>query len=300
MLRPDLRAAMQKRRLALVLGLTTIYLLVEVAGSLLTGSLALLADAGHMLTDVGGLALSLLAVWFAERPATPQKTYGFYRAEILAALANALVLLAVSFFVLYEAYRRFAEPPEVRSLPMLLIATVGLIVNLVGMRLLSGHSQESLNLKGAYLEVISDALSSIGVIIAGMIMLTTGWYLADPLISVGIGLFILPRTWSLLTQSVHILMEGTPSRLDVTTLEAAMRQIEGARGVHDLHVWTITPGLEAISAHVVVDHLDQGQAVLGGVQRVLRERFNIGHITIQIEQKAQEGSFQESTPLQVG
>jgi len=280
---PLLGAVRQKQRLSLVLYLTTTYLIVEVVGGRLTGSLALLADAGHMLTDVGGLGLSLLAIRFAEKPATPQKTYGFYRAEILAALANALVLLVVSFFVLYEAYRRFAEPPEVRSLPMLLVAAVGLIVNLLGMWLLSGRSEKSLNVKGAYLEVMSDALSSVGVIVAGIIMLTTGWYLADPIISMAIGLFILPRTWSLLTQSVHILMEGAPPRLDVTSVEAAMRQVEGVREVHDLHVWTLTSGLDAISAHVVVDLLDQGQAVLGGVRRVLRERFDIGHITIQIE-----------------
>jgi len=297
--RTRLGAVRQKQRLSLVLYLTTTYLIVEVVGGLLTSSLALLADAGHMLTDVGGLALSLLAIRFAEKPATPQKTYGFYRAEILAALANAVILLAVSAFILYEASRRFAEPPEVRSLPMLVIAAVGLIVNLAGMRLLSGNSQESLNVKGAYLEVMSDALSSMGVIIAGTVMLATGWYLADPIISVAIGLFILPRTWSLLTQSVHILMEGAPARLDLTTLEAAMKQVEGVRGVHDLHVWTLTSGVEPLSAHVVVDSLDKGRRALGEIQRLLRETFNIGHITIQLEERADETRAGESGLLQV-
>jgi len=190
-------AGRNKRRLAIVLGLTTLYLIAEVVGGLLTGSLALLADAGHMLTDVAGLGLALLAIRFAERPATPERTYGFYRVEILAALANAVILIFISFYILYEAYGRFMNPPEVESKVMLLIAGIGLVINVVGILVLRAGASESLNMKGAYFEVLSDLLTSVGVIIAGLIMLTTGWYYADPLLSAGLGLFILPRTWML-------------------------------------------------------------------------------------------------------
>jgi cobalt-zinc-cadmium efflux system protein len=212
-------AGKNKRRLTIVFGLTTLYLVVEVIGGLLTRSLALLADAGHMLTDVAGLGLALLAIWFAERPATPERTYGFYRVEILASLANAVVLVGISFYILYEAYERFRDPPEVQSGKMLLVAFVGLIINIIGIYLLRAASEESLNMKGAYFEVLSDMLTSIGVIVAGVIMLTTGWYYADPLISAGIGLFILPRTWMLLRDAVGVLLEATPS--DITLRRCA-------------------------------------------------------------------------------
>ena len=187
-----------KKSLAIVFGLTSLYLAVEVIGGLWTGSLALLADAGHMLTDVAGVGLALLAIWFAERPASPARTYGYYRVEILAALTNAVVLILISLYILYEAYQRFKDPPEVQSAGMLGVASVGLVVNIIGIYVLRGGSRESLNMKGAYFEVLSDMLTSIGVIVAGTIMLTTGWYYADPIISAGIGLFILPRTWALL------------------------------------------------------------------------------------------------------
>ncbi|MGI0016822.1 MAG: cation diffusion facilitator family transporter, partial [Nitrososphaera sp.] len=206
-------AGQNKRRLAIVFGLTFVYLFAEVIGGLLTRSLALLADAGHMLTDVAGLGLALFAIKFAERPATPERTYGYYRVEILAAQTNAIVLIGISFYILYEAYRRFLDPPEVASKPMLLIASIGLIVNLAGLLILRAGSFESLNIKGAYFEVLSDMLTSVGVIIAGIVMWTTGWYYADPLISAGIGLFILPRTWKLLREAVGVLLEGTPSEI---------------------------------------------------------------------------------------
>lgn len=195
-----------KKQLKIVLALTTTYLIAEVVGGFLTNSLALLADAGHMLTDVGGLALALLAIKFAERPATPEKTYGYYRVEILAALTNAVVLIGISIYILYEAYERFRNPPEVQSRIMLVIASIGLAINIVGVFILRAGSQESLNMKGAYFEVLSDMLTSVGVIIAGIIMLTTGWYYADPIISAGIGLFIFPRTWALLKDAVGVLL----------------------------------------------------------------------------------------------
>src|SRR5262249_27652341 len=191
-------ANQNNHRLAFVFGLTAAYLVAEVIGGILTRSLALLADAGHMLTDVVGVGLALLAITFAARPATPQRTYGYYRVEILAALTNAVVLIGISFYILYEAYERFLHPPEVESQWMLLVATVGLGVNIVGIYILRGGATESLNLKGAYFEVLSDMLTSIGVILAALIMWATGWYYADPLLSAGIGLFILPRTWALL------------------------------------------------------------------------------------------------------
>jgi cobalt-zinc-cadmium efflux system protein len=276
-------AGRKKGRLAVVLGLTTVYLVAEVVGGLLTGSLALLADAGHMLTDVGGLALALLAIWLAERPATPERTYGYYRAEILAALANAVVLFAVSFYILYEAYRRFLDPPEVASGWMLVVAAIGLAVNLAGMALLRSAAGESLNMKGAYFEVLSDMLTSIGVIAAGLIMWTTGWYYADPLFSAGIGLFILPRTWKLLMDAVHVLLEGTPSDVNLAAVREAIAGTAGVAGVHDLHAWSLTSGSNALSVHVVLgDGADPG-SVLADVRRRIVEGFPIAHTTIQVE-----------------
>jgi cobalt-zinc-cadmium efflux system protein len=270
-------------RLAWALGLTGSFLVVEVIGGLWTGSLALLADAGHMLADMGGLVLSLLAAWFATKPATAANTYGYYRMEILAALANGVVLFGVAGFVLYEAYRRFWKPTEILAGPMLGIAVIGLGVNLAAMWLLRGGAGESLNLRGAYLEVLGDALGSIGVIVAAVIIGTTGFVLADPIISAAIGLIILPRTWRLMRQAIHILMEGVPPHLDPAAIDMAMRTAHGVRGVHDLHVWTLTSGRDALSAHVLVDDLSDGQHVLGDLQALLRERFGIEHVTIQLE-----------------
>ncbi len=220
-----------KKSLAIVFGLTTFYLIVEIIGGFWTGSLALLADAGHMLTDVAGVGLALLAIWFAEKPASPERTYGYYRVEILAALTNAVVLILISLYILYEAYERFKNPPEVQSGAMLGVAAIGLVINLIGVYVLRSGSSESLNMKGAYFEVLSDMLTSIGVIIAGIIMLTTGWYYADPIISAGIGLFILPRTWALLKDAVGVLLEGTPSDVDLAKLRESLAKIEGVAGV---------------------------------------------------------------------
>lgn len=270
-------------RLIWTLGLTAGFLLIEVVGGLWTGSLALLADAGHMLTDVGGLSLALLAVWFAGKPPTPAHTYGYLRMEIFAALTNGVVLSGVAVFVLYEAYRRLWAPPEILAGPMLAIAILGLGVNLIGMWLLRGGAGESLNLRGAYLELLGDALGSLGVILAAVIIQTTGLYLADPVISAGIGLLILPRTWGVMRQAVHILMEGVPPHLDIREIETAMAAAHGVRAVHDLHVWTLTSGKEALSAHVLVDDLADGQHILLDLQQLLHERFGIEHITIQLE-----------------
>ena len=279
-------AGRHKRQLTIALALTTSFMTVEVVGGLWTGSLALLADAAHMLTDAGGLALALIAVRFAERPATPQNSYGYVRAEVLSALANAVVLLLLTVYILYEAYQRFLNPPEIRGWPMLAVAAVGLGVNLISMRLLSAGSSESLNVKGAYFEVLSDMLGSLGVLVAAAVVLLTGWTLADPIIGAGIGLFIVPRTWNLLRQAIHILMEGTPPEVDVALLERSLKEIPAVVAVHDLHVWTITSGIDAMSCHIVVSDMAQTRATLLGANDIMKTRFGISHTTIQIEDQA--------------
>jgi cobalt-zinc-cadmium efflux system protein len=276
-------AGRHAKALQWTLVLTASFLLVEVVAGIWTGSLALLADAGHMLTDVGGLAMALVAIRFAEKPATPEKTYGYYRVEILAALANAVALLVISVVILYEAYRRFLEPPDVLGKPMLVVAAAGLIVNLVGVWLLRRGSGESLNLKGAYFEVLSDTLGSAGVLVAALIVVTTGWRFADPVIGAGIGLFILPRTWMLLRQAVNILLEGTPPHVNLSEVETAMTEVPGVQRVHDLHVWTLTSGKYAMSGHAVVNDLADGNRLLRELHERLHRQFDVDHTTIQLE-----------------
>lgn len=286
--RPATGSAGARHRKSLVwaLALTTTFLVVEFIGAFLSGSLALLADAAHMLTDAGGLALALFAIWFAARPPSPSKTYGYLRAEVLAALANAVVLLLLTVYILYEAYERFFAPPEVLSLPMLLVAVVGLVVNLISMRMLAAGAGESLNLKGAYFEVLADMLGSIGVIISALIIMFTGWTLADPIVGAAIGLFIVPRTWTLLKGAVNILLEVVPAGFDLQRLENALLGVDGVEGVHDLHVWTITSGIDAMSGHLVVGDNTDEQVVLRTAREQLHEQFGIDHITIQIETAA--------------
>lgn len=288
-------AGRHKDRLAGALALTLGYMLVEAAGGLLTGSLALLADAAHMLTDAGGLALALFAIRFATLPATPQRTYGYLRAEILSALVNASVLLLLSGYILYEAYGRLIAPPEILSGPMLIVALVGLAVNLISMRLLSGGSSESLNVKGAYLEVMGDLLGSLGVIVAALMTMLTGWTLADPLIGAGIGLFIVPRTWMLLRQAAHILLEGVPAEVDLTLLERSLREIPGVIDAHDLHVWTITSGMNSMSGHLVIADMVNAPAVIRAARKLMSDRFGLDHVTIQVEDEALRSEEKEST-----
>ncbi len=278
-------AGKNKRQLTIVFFMTFFYLVVEVIGGLWTGSLALLADAGHMLTDVAGVGLALLAIKFAERPASPERTYGYYRVEILAALTNAVVLIFISLYILYEAYQRFKNPPEVESGWMLAVASVGLVINIVGVMILRAGSKESLNMKGAYFEVLSDMLTSIGVIIAGVIMLTTGWYYADPLISAGIGLFILPRTWILLRDAVGVLLEGTPSDVNIASLRESLASIEGVAEIHDLHVWSLTSGVNALSVHAVLAEGAEHDDVLQRVHEKCTKEFKIAHVTAQTERE---------------
>jgi cobalt-zinc-cadmium efflux system protein len=276
-------ASRSRGRLTATLALTCAFLVVEVAGALWSGSLALLADAGHMLADAGGLGLALFAIWIAGRPPTPAKTYGYYRAEILAALVNAVVLLAVASGILLETYRRLVAPPAILGGPMLGVAAVGLVVNLACAGLLHGAAETSLNVRAAYLEVLGDALSSVGVVAAAALVLLTGWTLADPLVSGAIALVIVPRTWRLLRQAVNVLLEGTPAHLNLTEIEEAMTSVPGVRRVHDLHVWTLTSEREAMSAHVVVDDMRDSERLLETLHAVLHARFGIDHTTIQLE-----------------
>lgn len=276
-------AGRHKSRLTGALVLTTSFMFIEVIGGLWTGSLALLADAAHMLTDAGGLALALIAIRFAERPATPQRTYGYVRMEVLSALTNAVVLLLLTIYILYEAYQRFLNPPEILGGPMMIVAVVGLAVNLISMKLLSAGSTESLNLKGAYFEVLSDMLGSLGVIVAAGVVMLTGWTLADPIIGASIGLFIVPRTWLLLKQAIHILMEGTPPEIDMALLERKLLGIPGVTAVHDLHVWTVTSGLDAMSCHLVVADMSQSRSTLLSAKEAMKSGFSLTHVTIQIE-----------------
>ena len=279
-------AGQHKGRLKAALVLTASFMVVQAVGGLVTGSLALLADSAHMLTDAGGLALALIAIRFAERPATPQKTYGYVRLEILSALLNAVVLLLLTIFILYEAADRFLNPPPIMAGPMLAVAVLGLAVNLASMKLLAAGSSESLNVKGAYFEVMSDMLGSLGVIIAALIVMFTGWRLADPIVGAGIGLFIIPRTWSLLKQAVHILMEGTPPEIDLVLLEKTIKEIAGVVSIHDLHVWTITSGLDSMSCHVVIADMTRARETLLAVNETMKSQFNLTHTTIQIEDQA--------------
>jgi cobalt-zinc-cadmium efflux system protein len=266
----------------MVLSLTTAYLVAEVVGAMLTGSLALLADAGHMLADVFGLTMSFAALRMAARPATPRRTFGFHRAEILAAVANAVLLLGIAAFILYEAWGRFVEPEAVASLPMLVVAIGGLVVNLIAFKTLHGAADENMNMRGALLEVVADLLGSVGAIVAALTIWLTGWTQADPLVSVLIALFIVPRAWSLLWAGVNVLLEATPAHLDLAHVVATMETVPGVAAVHDLHAWTIASGYVAMSAHVRANGRPSAE-VLHDLQRLLREDLHVDHITLQVE-----------------
>ena len=289
----DSRMSDQKNLLRVLL-LSAGFMIVEIIGGWLTRSLALFADAGHMMTDVAALSLSAFAMWMAGKPSTPEKTYGYHRAEILAAAVNAVVLLFLAAWILYEAYRRLFEPTNVLGLPMFLIGLAGLSINLMSLKLLGGHADESLNLRSAYLEVLGDAISSIGVMLGGAIIWVSGWTLIDPLLSIGISLFIMWRTWTLLSQAVHVLMEGVPSRLDVQEVGKAMAGVFGVKGVHDLHIWTITSGLDALSAHIVVPSNADRDGVLEELRRLLHDRFAIDHTTLQIVEERSDRVLMDS------
>jgi cobalt-zinc-cadmium efflux system protein len=271
------------RALAIVLAITASFTVVEVAGGLLTGSLALLADAGHMLSDNLSLGLALFAAWLAGRPATPERSFGYRRAEILAALANGVTLVAISIWIFVEAISRLREPMEVLGFPMLAIATLGLAVNAVGAFILSRSGGESLNVEGAMKHVIADALGSVGAMAAAGVIILTGWRYADPLISAGIGVLILASSWTLLRDSTNVLLEATPRGLDAGEVGRKMAAAEGVTEVHDLHIWTITSGFPALSAHVLVSHHEDCHARRRDLEELLAHEFGISHTTLQVD-----------------
>ncbi|PWK65093.1 cobalt-zinc-cadmium efflux system protein [Streptomyces sp. CG 926] len=272
-----------QKPLAIAFAITAAYALVEVVAGFTTGSLALISDAAHMGTDVLGLGLALAAIHLAKRPAAGQRTYGTYRLEVLAAVINGLLLFGVAFYVLYEAVERFRNPTEVPGVPMLVVAVIGLVVNLISFRLLSAGAKESLNLKGAYLEVFADMLGSVGVIIGAVVIWTTGFQYADPIVGTVIGLFILPRTWKLMRQALRIIMEVAPPDVDVEAATRDLAAIPGVIQVHDLHIWTITSGMEAASAHIVIKEGADWHAVLDQSRQILAETYGVTHPTIQVE-----------------
>lgn len=274
-----------KKSLIVVLGITLSYLIIEVVVGFLANSLALLSDAAHMLTDVAGIALALFAIWMASKPRTNRKTFGYYRLEILSALTNGIILIFISMFILFEAWDRFFNPQEVAGLPVLIVAFFGLIINLISMKLLAEGSEESINLKGAFLEVLSDMLSSIGVIIAGIVILTTGWVYIDPIVSALIGLFILPRTFNLIKESVNVLLEAVPSHIEYEEVEKYIKQRPSVKSLHDLHIWTITSGIYALSAHLVMKEefdFPQINQELSEIKAYLNKEFKIEHTTLEV------------------
>jgi len=274
------------RRLLITLVLQVAYLGAEVVGGYMANSLALLADAGHMLSDVGALALSLFAVWIARRPATDRRTYGYYRTEILAALANAASLIGISLYIFFEAWHRFHNPETVAGLLVTWIAVGGLLVNVIGAWLLHAGSAHSLNIRGAWLHLLTDAAGNVGVIAGGLLVWWFGWQWADPAVSVLIGVLVIWSSWHLLRDSLGILLEGTPPHIDVEAVRAALLEVADVEAVHDLHVWTITSGMEALSCHVVVGDRHERRAsgeILAEVHDLLHQRFGLHHLTVQIE-----------------
>jgi len=303
-----------KKSIKLVLILTSCYFVIQIIAGVKIGSLAVISDAGHMLIDVAGLVMALLAISFTQKPATPTRTYGFYRGEILASLLNSIFLILLSVFILIEGLQRIIHPAPVSGLPMIIVASIGLAINLVGVRILSRArvdkkriqkdyevddynkvkkqvSEENLNVHGAYLEVFADSIGSAGVIVAGIIIHISGYYLADPLISIGIVALIVPRTWLLLKKAIHILIEGTPIHLCHEEIKNSILNVKGVTGVFDLHIWTISSGIHALSAHVVIMENKKSSDILQEINSILEKGYDITHATIQIE------SYHESTNI---
>ncbi|MGE5172488.1 MAG: cation diffusion facilitator family transporter [Betaproteobacteria bacterium] len=274
-----------KRDLLIALSITILMMVAEVIGGLLSNSLALLSDAGHMLTDNLALLLSFFAMKFAAMPATERKTFGFYRLEILAALLNGIALVLMSLFIMYQAYLRMLHPQPVGGTLMLIIAIIGLVANVIGAFFLFKHSHTNLNIRGAYLHIIGDAFSSIGVVVGGIIIIYTGRYLIDPILSILISLVIIYGAWSLVKESVNILLESVPGHIDIDTVATEIAKIEGVREAYHIHVWTITSGVYAMSAHVLIDDqlVSGSREIIDEIRNLLSEKFNVLHSTIQLE-----------------
>lgn len=274
-----------ERPLWIAFALTFVVLLVEVAGGLLSNSLALLSDAAHMMTDVATLGVSLFAVRMSRRPADARRSYGYARMEAIGALINGSLLFVVAGYILWEALQRFRTPQEVASTGMLVVAVVGLVANLISMKLLAAGAGDSLNVKGAYLEVWSDMLGSLGVIAGAVLIHFTGWTWVDPIVAVLLGLWVLPRTWVLLRQAVHVLMQGVPAGMDVEHVRAAILAVHGVTAVHDLHIWALGSKEPILTAHIVFDAVHEADAVRAAVADVLHERFAVEHATLQMERR---------------
>jgi len=274
-----------RKGLAIALGITTSIMVLELVGGLVTNSLALLSDSGHMLSDAASLLLSLVAVWLAAKPASAKKTYGLYRFEILAALVNGITLVMIAAWIIWEAAGRLVNPPDVASGPMMAVAAVGLLANLASawMLMRKGDVKRNVNVRSAYLHVLGDALGSVGAIGAGLIMWLFDWYLADPLISMLVAVLILKGAFAVVWQTVHILMEGAPAAIDQTEVKMALSDIEGVLDVHDLHIWTITSGLDSLSCHLLIEDGRDAQAILQRAIDLVETRFHIRHATFQIE-----------------
>jgi len=274
-----------RRDLLIALSITILMMIAEIVGGLLSNSLALLSDAGHMFTDNIALLLAFFAMKFATRPATGKKTFGFYRLEILAALLNGIVLVLISLFIMYQAYMRMVHPQPVEGRLMLLVAIISLVANVAGAFLLFKHSHASLNIRGAYLHIIGDALSSIGVVIGGIIIIYADWYLIDPILSIIISMIIIYGSWALVKESVNILLESVPSHIDIDTVTAEISQVEGVREAYHIHIWAITSGVYSMSAHVLIDdQLISGcRNIVDEIRELLSKKFNILHSTIQLE-----------------
>ena len=270
-------------RLKFALGLTFVYMLVEAVGGWLTNSLALIADAGHMLTDVAALTLTLGAIWFGARPATAKKTFGYYRLEILAAFVNGIALVLLSIWVIYEAIERWQAPPPIDGMNLTVIAVGGLLVNIVAAKLLHSGHKHDLNMRGAWLHVMGDLLGSVTAIVAGILIIAFGWLWADPVCSVLISLIIIFGSWRLIMDSVNVLLEGTPTHISLAAVENTILETEGVAGVHDLHVWTISSVIASLSAHISHDESVVHSDLLVKVRQRLHDSFGIDHLTIQME-----------------
>ena len=273
------------KKLTIALILTTTFLVIEFIAGIITQSLALLSDAAHMFTDAAALAIALAAIKIAKRPADDKRTFGYQRFEILAALFNASMLFFVAMYILYEAYQRFTQPPEIQSIGMLVVASIGLIINLISMKILMSSATESLNMKGAYLEVLSDALGSVGVIIGAVIIYYTNWYWVDTIIAVAIGFWVLPRTWILLRQSINILLEGVPEEVDIEKLRTDLLGLDGVESIHQLKVWAITSKNIHLTVHLFAPKVDRNQLHRAAIEMLLH-KHGIVEVTLQIEDDA--------------
>lgn len=286
----DMQREGNQKGLLIALCITAGIMILEFIGGLVTNSLALLSDSGHMLSDTSSLALSLVAIWFANRAASSEKTYGYYRFEVLAALFNGVTLFVIAGFIIYEAYERVLNPQTVASGTMMIIAAIGLGANLLSAwsLLRQGDVKDNVNLRSAYLHVLGDALGSVGALVAGLLMLLFNWYIADPIISVVVALLILKSAWGVLTHSFHILMEGSPAHVDINKIKELLKEIDGVKGVHDIHVWTITSGLHSFSCHLQVSDDQDCQAILQKALNLVNEQCGIEHSTIQVEKSGLE------------